>query len=676
MANRSKKSLTDDGGSGNGDIESDLLRKSKKKSKKDKKKKDKKARKDRSIESENDDGENQSSDQMGNDASITMDSSQDEHNGHDGAAKEKLSKKEKKRLKKEKKKKRKRDEYNNSGDASGGGDDNHDTNNSNNKNHSNSSSKKKKKRKKNSAEAPEEQEGVQILDPKPQDITAAPNKDDLEIVGGRIISYSASIVNEIDVEKQKKNEKKVSNHELEEEGGKGDCASTIKAGHSDSGNGIGGCTLLLFYQYIEPVLDENEFQSLFNHIETTGEQYSICGRARVATEGVNCTLTGSYDNIRQWCKSLRSYAGAEVGGSGTETETGRKYFANTEFKLTDDLPLGQAFKNFHAFRVDEIVNYGLAGERAPAVSMSGVHLEPKDYHKKMTEDNTVIIDVRNHYEAAIGKFNPPMGGAQYIDPLMRKSTEFPVWLDKPETKKILKGKQVLMYCTGGIRCERASALLRTKIEHEEDTKQLGIKGVYQLQGGIDKYFREFPEGGWWKGKNYVFDKRFAHAPPVVENLERQQKSGEVLGKCGACHKPWDRYRGKKRCPTCGVPLLICKECHNADKQKTKKIDKNVKCDLCVKEGITSKRELRDKEKKEMAAYEKMLREKYGFKEINPKKSSSTGIHSSVTNKPMKKAKIVPNPNKITRLFIKNLNIREIDQPQLCELVEGITHIEW
>jgi len=78
---------------------------------------------------------------------------------------------------------------------------------------------------------------------------------------------------------------------------------------------------------------------------------------------------------------------------------------------------------------------------------------------------------------------------------MRKSTEFPVWLDKPETKEMLRGKQVLMYCTGGIRCERASALLRQKIENEEDTKELGIKGVYQLQGGIDKYFKEFPDGG-------------------------------------------------------------------------------------------------------------------------------------------------------------------------------------
>ena len=267
-------------------------------------------------------------------------------------------------------------------------------------------------------------------------------------------------------------------------------------------------------------------------MQTIGHKFSITGRMRVAHEGLNCTLTGSHLNIRLWCKSLRGFG---------------EYFRNTEFKLTDDLPLKHAFPKLHAFKVTEIVNYGLSGERAPSIAKTGKHLEPKDYHVMMEEKDTVIVDVRNHYEAVIGKFQPPEKGATYIDPMMRKSTEFPVWLDKQETKEKLRGKQVLMYCTGGVRCERASALLRTKMETEEDTKALGIKGVYQLQGGIDKYFREFPDGGWWKGKNYVFDKRFAHAPPTVGNT-----NGKVsMGECESCHKPWDRFHSKRRCPTCG-----------------------------------------------------------------------------------------------------------------------------
>lgn len=74
------------------------------------------------------------------------------------------------------------------------------------------------------------------------------------------------------------------------------------------------------------------------------------------------------------------------------------------------------------------------------------------------------------------------------------TNRFPAYLDRPETREEMKGKQVLMYCTGGIRCERASALLKYKMETDPEIKALGIQGVFQLQGGIDKYFKEFPDG--------------------------------------------------------------------------------------------------------------------------------------------------------------------------------------
>ena len=239
------------------------------------------------------------------------------------------------------------------------------------------------------------------------------------------------------------------------------------------------------------------------------------------------------------------------------------------------------------------------------------------------------------------------------------------------------------------------------METEEDTKNLGIKGVYQLQGGIDKYFRAFPEGGLWKGKNYVFDKRFSHAPPVVESIEREvkrhKKDGitnneeekkrkygdeesnktdtiQIMGNCEACQKPWDRYRGKRRCPTCDIPSLICKDCYDADVKKIRKLDKNIRCDLCVKEGITSKRQIREKEEREMEAYEKKLQETYGFK-IPSKKKKRDQLVDMMDN-PKVDAKPAPNPKNITKLFIKNLCTKQVDQEQLCELVPGITHIQW
>lgn len=433
-------------------------------------------------------------------------------------------------------------------------------------------------------------------------------------------------------------------------------------------------TLLLFYQYVDPMWDDDQLHKAMQFVQSKGKTFGLTGRMRVAKEGLNCTLTGSYQGVRQWCAALRTFDG--------------DYFKDTEFKLTDHLPRGQLFPKLHAFHVEEIVNYGLNGEKAPSMAYTGKHLEPHEYHEKMTKENTVIIDVRNHYEAAIGQFVPPSGGATYIDPLMRKSTEFPLWLDKPETKTLLKDKHVLMYCTGGVRCERASALLRQKMDQEEDTKALNIQGVYQLQGGIDKYFKAFPEGGWWKGKNYVFDKRFAHAPPAIENQTRTTNNHhynntddtipskeQKMGQCIACSKPWDMYRGKHRCPTCGVPSLICRDCH----ESVNKRDKTLRCDLCVQQNITHKSQLRQKEQTELQQYEQkhypnLLSSKHN-KNNNKlsNKSSSTTTTTATTNE---ENVAVDNPNQITRLYIHNMNKQSMDETTLCETIPGITHIQW
>jgi predicted sulfurtransferase len=98
--------------------------------------------------------------------------------------------------------------------------------------------------------------------------------------------------------------------------------------------------------------------------------------------------------------------------------------------------------------VQELVAYGLVKEQAPSLNHSkAVHLEADSFHQMMTEDNTVIIDVRNFYESNIGHFAPPEGGAELIDPKMRNSHEFPKWLNTPETKEKLKGKKVRIYTT-------------------------------------------------------------------------------------------------------------------------------------------------------------------------------------------------------------------------------------
>ncbi len=244
--------------------------------------------------------------------------------------------------------------------------------------------------------------------------------------------------------------------------------------------------------------------------------------------------------------------------------------------------------------VKELVFYGIRDDEAP-LEKGGVHLPAAEFHEMLSEEkDTVVVDVRNHYEAAIGRFDG--GNAKYVDiqrrqpppPIssasstrLRKSTDYATWLSKPETQEELKDKKVLMFCTGGIRCERASAYLNTQMGSQ-------VKGVYQLQGGIERYLQAFPDGGHWRGKNFVFDKREAISAdnPMgdggVVRKSKDSAAAAVETQCCLCEKPWDRYIGKKKCDMCGVPVLVCDSCLSRKSSGTEVLQ----CPLCVEEGIT------------------------------------------------------------------------------------------
>ena len=355
------------------------------------------------------------------------------------------------------------------------------------------------------------------------------------------------------------------------------------------------CTILLFYHYVRPQqMTMRRTEELRVFLDRLTHTLQIGGRIRYAQEGLNCTVSGTSENIRTFASKL---SGSKPSGFGPE-------FKDTDFKFIDDLPHDRCFKDLKLIPVKELVFYGVRENAAP-LAMGGVHLRPQEYHEKMQEKETVIVDVRNSYEAAIGRFvgQEQEGGAEYIDPKMRKSTDFKGWLDKPETQEKLKGKQVLLYCTGGVRCERASALINHQIGKE-------IKGVYQLHGGVEKYMQEFPDGGYWKGLNYVFDKRegvgtnsAAGVGGVVGAKKKKKKKkkkknnkknknndddedSKILGRCCICNEQWERYIGKKKCYTCGVPVLMCDSCMSLKIEKIKGRELECRCKLCVEENIT------------------------------------------------------------------------------------------
>ena len=366
----------------------------------------------------------------------------------------------------------------------------------------------------------------------------------------------------------------------------------IPPGYEKSGS------ILLFYQYKEPVWTEREHKQVLKDVISIGQSHCITGRGRVAPEGLNCTLSGKPNDIRSFCQALRDY---------------NPLFHQTDFKVTDGVPFSKLFKSLSIRKTKELVAYGLAGDsKAPSLQkFAGHHLEAADYHEAMTAKDTVIIDVRNAYESAIGRFAPPPGGAELIDPQMRNSIEFPKWLADERTQKKLHGKNVLMYCTGerdtvgpctislsarfeifgiidckslltsfvpysypgGIRCERATALVNQLSSVSPNFQPLG---VYELQGGIERYLKTFPQGGFWKGKNYLFDRR-------MEQLPEQKPATAVEAdiddaRCVVCRQKWTQYRGKFKCSQglCGVPVLVCNEC----KESATSHPKQLLCELC------------------------------------------------------------------------------------------------
>mmetsp|Transcript_30732 Transcript_30732/g.35036 ORF Transcript_30732/g.35036 Transcript_30732/m.35036 type:complete len:552 (+) Transcript_30732:87-1742(+) len=346
-------------------------------------------------------------------------------------------------------------------------------------------------------------------------------------------------------------------------------------------------SLVLFYQYTQKPWSDFQVHQLVSYLTKIAAVRTIAGRVRVASEGVNATLSSVDDDkvsakitLRHICHDLKRFD-SEV-------------FASTDFKFMDNLSPDRHFKDLKILPVQELVFYGWRSEEA-SLEKGGTHVSPREFHNMLEQDETVVIDVRNHYEAAIGRFDGQQiknkedsksGNAEYLDPKLRKSTDFGSWLKQPETASKLQNKKILMYCTGGVRCERASAYLNSRMGSQ-------IKGVYQLQGGIEGYLQEFSEdgGGHWRGKNFVFDKREAISVTnqngdggvVQKKTKNLQHQMTVETHCCLCKKPWDRYIGKKKCTMCGVPVLMCDNCMSANKKLKEVV---LRCPLCIEQNIT------------------------------------------------------------------------------------------
>ncbi len=198
----------------------------------------------------------------------------------------------------------------------------------------------------------------------------------------------------------------------------------------------------------------------------------LCGTLLIAPEGINGTLAGSRTAIDRMLGLLAQHTGLpreDVKFS----EAAEKPFNRLKIRLKREIIV---FKQ----------------PAADPAKLCGTYVAPKDWNSLVADPEVVVLDTRNVYETVIGKFE---GAA---DPQIQRFTDFADYVRK--NLDPAKHKKIAMYCTGGIRCEKASAFMRAE----------GFPEVYHLKGGILKYLEEVPaEESKWQGECYVFDRRMA-----------------------------------------------------------------------------------------------------------------------------------------------------------------------
>ena len=264
--------------------------------------------------------------------------------------------------------------------------------------------------------------------------------------------------------------------------------------------------VLLYYNYVpnenpELYRDEHHLFCIENN---------LLGRIIISKEGLNGTVSGLVEDCEKYMAYIRSDA----------------RFARTEFKIEEHDK--HAFHKLHVRVKDEIVNSDLPVD--PLVR-TGKHLEPAEFKKLLNDPDVVLVDMRSNYEHAVGKFK----GAVTFD--MENLRELPEHVHEIEH---LKDKKVITYCTGGIKCEKASAYLIEK----------GFTDVYQLHGGIIRYGLE--EGGEnFDGKCYVFDNR------VVVDVNKVNPT--VVSTCYVCGEVCDRMVNCAN-SECNRHVPICENC--------------------------------------------------------------------------------------------------------------------
>ena len=267
-------------------------------------------------------------------------------------------------------------------------------------------------------------------------------------------------------------------------------------------------TTVSFYKYHQ-IEDPQGFR---DRLFARWNELNVLGRTYIASEGINAQISVPTENFETFVEDLFTIdflAGIRLN---TAVDEGKSFYA-LKVKLRN-----------------KIVADGIEDPYFDP-SNTGKYLNAEDWNKQLSDPNTVVVDMRNHYESEVGHFEGAI--CPDVDTFRE---ELQVVEDILQNDK---DKRVLMYCTGGIRCEKASAYMKHK----------GFENVYHLEGGIIKYARDARANNLdikFKGVNFVFDERLA-----------ERISDEVIATCHQCGEPFDHHTN---CLNLGCHILFI-QCH-------------------------------------------------------------------------------------------------------------------
>ncbi|PRP67682.1 oxygen-dependent tRNA uridine(34) hydroxylase TrhO [Nonlabens agnitus] len=267
-----------------------------------------------------------------------------------------------------------------------------------------------------------------------------------------------------------------------------------------------------FYQYAR-IGNPHLFR---NHLFVAFDAQEVLGRIYVAHEGINAQLSIPADRFDEFKDFLDGIYFLENVRLNIAREHDNESFLKLKVKVRH-----------------KIVADGLEDETFD-VTNKGVHVDAARFNELISDPDTILVDMRNHYESEIGHFQnawtPDVDTFRDSLPIIEE-----------EIKEHKKDKKLVMYCTGGIRCEKASAYY----------KHRGFEDVYQLEGGIIEYHRQVTEQGLenkFRGKNFVFDHRLS-----------EKISDEVISNCHQCGNPCDTHTNCAN-EACHLLFIQCEDC--------------------------------------------------------------------------------------------------------------------